>query len=91
MEQYIVTGFKATKVGWETAPPILEPTTVLASDSYDAALKVAKEYFGKPVKLFGKVRPNGVLGVFFETRTYPNKLVLHVEDTDTLRPARGKY
>lgn len=88
MEIYAVTGYKGTKEGWRTSDPIIETTEVEALDSYDAATKVVRKFFGKPVKLFGKQRPPGTSGVFFEI--IRPKIVIHVEDLNIRRPIGGK-
>lgn len=89
MEIYAVTGYKGTKDGWRVSDPIIETTEVEALNSYDAATKVVKKFFGKPVKLLGKPRPPGTTGMFFEIAR--PKIVIHVEDLDIKRPAGRRY
>lgn len=88
MEIYAVTGYKGIRGGWDVADPIIETTKVEALDSLDAASRVVKKFFGKPVKLFGKPRPEGAVGMFFEI--VRPKIVIHVEDLNIKRPVERR-
>ena len=82
MDTYTVTGYRGTRSGWDATNPLIEPTTLEASDSFDAAIKALKGYLDIPyqaakAKLTGIQRPMDSTDMFFKTKR--PTIVLQVE------------